>query len=401
MGFTKPAFEVAGIIDSHRHILEQQGKLSGHQKKVFTNLSQCRTQKLGYHEQKCQNPDCDHRHIAYNSCRDRHCPKCNGLKREKWIAYRREDLLPVQYFHTVFTVPERVNYLFINHPGLMYNLLFKSVWQTIERFASDHRHLGCKTGMIAILHTWGQTLSFHNHIHCIIPAGGISQQGKWRNTKNKGKFLFPVKALSKVFRGIFTDGLIELEKRGSIVLHHAFDKNKKYLHPFYKEKWVVFAKRPMLNAEQVLQYLGRYTHRIAISNHRIKDISNNRVLFSYVDYRHSKISEMELDACEFIRRFSMHILPGGFMKIRHYGILSSRAKQNDLLLARNSLQAEAPQSIKHLGWEQLFELIHGHHPMQCPKCRKAKVVTVFSFMPSSRGSPGENALKANLNFCLQ
>jgi hypothetical protein len=400
MGYTKPLFEVADVINSHRHILQGQGKLNSHQKKVFTNLSQCRTQALGYHEQKCQNPRCDHRHIAYNSCRDRHCPKCNGFKREKWIAYREEDLLPVQYFHTVFTVPEKVNYLFMNHPVPMYNLLFQSVWKTIKQFGSDRRHLGAKTGMIAILHTWGQNLMFHNHIHCIIPAGGITPQGKWRHTKSKGKYLFPVKALSKVFRGIFTDGLIDLDQQGIITMHPRFDKNKKYLHPFYEKKWVVFAKRPMLNPGQVLEYLGRYTHRIAISNHRIKDISDDRVRFSWLDYRHSRKSDMTLHATEFLRRFAMHILPQGFMKIRHYGIMSSRAKKGNLASARVSLQSTAPASVKHLQWWELFEHIFGRNPLLCPKCKKALMETTAIFEPSARGSP-QAAIRLNADFDLK
>lgn len=400
MGFTKPRFEVAGVIDGYRYILEQDGRLNGHQKKVFTNLSQCRTQALGYHERKCQDPACGHRHMAYNSCRDRHCPKCNGFKREKWIAYRQEDLLPVGYFHTVFTVPEMTNYLFLNHPEPMYNLLFQSVWKTIKQFGAHHRHLGAKTGMIAILHTWGQNLGFHNHIHCIIPAGGITKQGKWRSTKSKGKFLFPVKALAKVFRGIFTHGLIELEKQGTICLHEPFDKNRKYLHPFYKKKWVVFAKRPMAGPAQVLEYIGRYTHRIAISNHRIKDVANDKVSFSWLDYRHSKMSEMSLLATEFLRRFALHILPQGFMKIRHYGIMSSRAKKGDLTCARQSLNANPPSSLKQLTWWELFQHIYGRHPLLCPKCKTAFMQTVAIYAPYARGSPVD-ILKQNTAFYPQ
>jgi hypothetical protein len=254
--------------------------------------------------------------------------------------------------------------------------------------------------MIAILHTWGQNLMFHNHIHCIIPAGGITAQGKWRHTKSKGKYLFPVKALSKVFRGIFTDGLIELDKEGSINLTPKFVKNKKYLHPFYEKKWVVFAKRPMLNPGQVLEYLGRYTHRIAISNHRIKDISDDGVRFSWLDYRHSKISEMTLHATEFLRRFAMHILPQGFIKIRHYGIMSSRAKKRNLASARYSLKAIAPAPVKHLEWMELFERIFGRHPLLCPKCKKALMQTIAIVEPSARGSPAA-AIRLNADFDLQ
>jgi len=236
MSYTKPKFEVAGIIRQHRSKLESAGKLSTHQKKVFTNLSQCRTETLGYHKDKCDNPKCSHTHISYNSCRDRHCPKCNGLKREKWVRSREEDLLPVKYFHVVFTLPEELNSLFIEHTEKLNNLLFSSAWETIKTFGLDHKHLGAKMGMTCILHSWGQNLALHPHIHCIIPAGGITKNGKWKNTHQQGKYLFPVKALSKVFRGIFSDGIIALEKKKEIQMQCKFIPDKKYLHPFYKTK---------------------------------------------------------------------------------------------------------------------------------------------------------------------
>ncbi len=198
-------FEIGTIIREHKQALIESGHLNTHKKKVFTNLSQCRTVALGYHKDKCDNPDCAHEHYSYNSCRDRHCPKCNGLKKERWIIDREADLLPVMYYHVVFTVPDQLNKLFIEHPKIMYNILFKASWDTIKQFAVDHKHLGAQSGMISILHTWGQNLSLHPHVHCIVPGGGLTSSNKWKNTKSNGKFLYPVKALSAVFRGKFCD----------------------------------------------------------------------------------------------------------------------------------------------------------------------------------------------------
>jgi hypothetical protein len=400
MNYTKPLFEVADIIRGYRNTLEEKGKLTGHRKKVFTNLAQCRTAALGYHKDKCDNPQCGYIHISYNSCRDRHCPKCNGIKREKWVCMREEDLLPIKYFHVVFTVPEKVNPVFLSQPVKMYNLLFSSAWGTIKKFGLDHKHLGAQTGMIGVLHTWGQNIALHPHIHCIIPAGGITKNEKWRNTRQEGKYLFPVKALSKVFRGIFCDGLIALDKKGEIHLEHKFDPQKKYLHPYYEKRWVVYAKLPMHNPMQVVKYIGRYTHRIAISNHRIKEISNGRVHFSWFNYRKSKAGIMDLSAEEFLQRFSLHVLPYGFMKIRHFGLLSSRKKSDALTLARELLKAEPPVSKKEMSCEELFMLLYGREAFICPVCKKGKMVVIESVSPQPRGSPREE-LQSNYSFLLQ
>lgn len=387
MNYTRPAFEVAHIIGRNRHSLESRGKLTSHHKKVFTNLQQCRTAALGYHKDKCNNPDCGHEHISFNSCRDRHCPKCNGIRREKWVRLRLGDLLPVKYFHVVFTVPDSLNSLFLYEPEKMYNLLFASAWKTIQKFSCDYKYLGAKTGMVAVLHSWGQNLALHPHVHCLVPAGGITQNNKWRDTRGNGKFLFPVKALAQVFRGKFTDGLIKLHKQGKIHLEEPFIEGKKYLHPLYKKRWVVYAKLPMHDAGQVVKYIGRYSHRIAISNHRIKAIGNGRVKFSAVDYRTSKTVMIDLDAEEFLRRFSLHILPPGFMKIRHFGILSSRAKAKALALARESLHT--PQACS---------ILYEENVATCPKCKSGKMLLVAVVYPVCRGSPlgggGENQSSA-------
>ncbi|NJO90545.1 MAG: IS91 family transposase [Chloroflexia bacterium] len=396
----KPRYEVAEIIDNYRDVLEGAGKLTAHKKKVFTNLSQCRTAALGYHKDKCDNPDCGHIQISYNSCRDRHCPKCNGIKREKWVRMREQDLLPIKYYHVVFTLPDKVNHLFIEQPVLLYNLLFSSAWETIKKFGSDHKYLGAKTGMTSILHTWGQNIAFHPHIHCIVPAGGITENNKWKHSQNEGKYLFPVKALSKVFRGIFTDGLIDLEAKGKIHLEIPFDAKKKYLHPLYEKKWVVYAKLPMHNAKQVVDYIGRYSHRIAISNHRIKEVKDGRVKFSCFNYKTSKMGEVNLTAEEFLQRFELHILPSHFMKIRHYGILSSRNKATALDCARSSLNVQKPASRKNIPWQELFEQLYGRKPHICPICMKGTMVVIESNYPKNRGSP-QVKLQPNYDFLKQ
>lgn len=387
-----PPFDIGTIIREHKQQVVDAGHLNAHKKRVFANLANCRTAVLGYHRDKCDNPECGHEHYSYNSCRDRHCPKCNGLKKEKWLVDREADLLPVKYFHVVFTVPEEANPLFVAHPEAMYKVLFRAAWDTINQFAADRRHLGAKTGMVAILHTWGQNLAFHPHVHCIVPGGGLTPGNKWKDTRGRGKFLYPVKALSAVFRGKFCDYLIQSHNKGGLELDIPFDPNRKYLHPFYKNKWVVYAKLPMYNPKQVLDYLSRYTHRVAISNHRIKGIDDNSVYFSWLNYRNSKVGVMHLSFFEFLRRLSMHVLPPGFMKIRHYGIFSSCKKSGCLEIIRKALNAIAPESRKGIPWQELFVLLFGRPHDQCPKCNRGTMRRIASFKPLIRGSPGVAAL---------
>jgi hypothetical protein len=322
------------------------------------------------------------------------------VKREQWVKMREQDLLPVKYFHVVFTVPDTLNQLFLAHQQLMYNLLFKSAWETINKFGLDHKHLGAETGMIALLHTWGQNLAYHPHIHCIIPGGGITKNGKWRNTKSNGKFLYPVKALGKVFRGIFTDGLIKLDKHGAICLGQKFIPGKKYLHPLYKNKWVVYAKLPMGNAIQVVNYIGRYSHRIAISNHRIKNVKGGMVEFSYFNYRTSKNGTICLTAEDFLQRFALHILPAGYMKIRHYGILAARKKTTTLNIARKELavtgHSDKPAKIP----EHNVAFDYGRVTYLCPVCKTGRMTVVEICRPNNKGSPLAKLLPRN-NLCPQ
>ncbi len=397
---TQPRFEVADIARNHGYELIARNKLNAHQKKVMTAITNCRTAKPGGHKERCTNKGCTNERFAYNGCRDRHCPKCNGLKREKWIASRKEDALPVPYFHIVFTVPDPLEKQCLTHGSEMYNLLFKTAWDTICDFAKEHKYLGAKMGMIALLHTWGQNIMRHTHIHCLVPAGGINANGKWRMCKNNGKFFVHVKQISKVFRGKFTDGLLRLQQEGLIKLETPLVKGKKHLHPLYKNKWVVYAKAPLPTSDKVVEYIGRYSHRIAISNHRIKAFEDRRVSFSWVDYRTSKTGLMDIKASDFLQRFFSHVLPPKFIKIRHYGILASKNKAIYIQMIRDQLGA-GPRAmpVKGLNWMETFELIYGKHPKLCPCCKKGLMISVYEILPSYKIRPRDGPeLEANTGF---
>jgi hypothetical protein len=402
MTMEKPLFEVADIARAHGHQLIKSEKLIAQQKKVMTAITNCRTAELGGHKEKCTYAGCQHERFAYNGCRDRHCPKCNGLKREKWIADRKADALPVPYFHIVFTLPASLESVCMKHGSEMYNLLFQTVWETICFFAKQHKYLGAKMGMVALLHTWGQNLMRHTHIHCLVPAGGIDAQGKWRMCKQEGKFFVHVKKLSKVFRGKFTDGLIKLQQQGIIELEDGpLVVNKKYLHPLYRKKWVVYTKAPLPTSDNVVEYIGRYSHRVAISNHRIKAFSDGIVTFSWIDYRTSKPGLLPLDANHFLQRFLSHVLPAGFMKIRHYGILASRNKAGCIQSVREQFNVESiAKSTKGLGWMETFELLYGRHPKLCPCCKKGIMVAISVIEPAYRIRQRDGPkLEASASFC--
>nr|NQU92579.1 IS91 family transposase [Bacteroidota bacterium] len=375
---------IADVIREFGDDLQQTKKVTSYQKRIFTTLKKCRTPALGGHVEVCRK--CGFVHTGWNSCRNRHCPTCNSIKRERWILERRSEMLPVDYFHMVFTLPDSLNNLCLHHPKLLYGLLFKCVWSTMQKFAGSHKHLGAKSGMIAVLHTWGQNLQLHPHLHCLVPGGGLTQQNKWRSSKAKGKYLFPVKALSKVFRGKFTDELIKLSLNGEIHLDVPFIKNKKYRHPFYKRKWVVFAKRPVLAGEKTLEYLGRYVHKVAIGNSRIKSIDKKNITFSWFDYKTSKGREMTLTGVEFLRRWSMHILPEGFVKVRHYGICSNRNKMMVRQIVYECLDKIPPSVQKGLKWYLVYEQTYGKSPFLCPACEQDEMVKV-QLLPPVRDGP--------------
>ncbi len=312
---TEQSRSVADVIKALGNKIDHIG-LNTWQQRTLSLIKRCRTAALGGHIDACDS--CSKLHISYNSCRNRHCPKCQGKNRALWISKREEELLPVPYFHMVFTLPDALNALAIHSPKMVYETLFHATWETLQQFGKNK---GVQMGMVAILHTWGQNLSLHPHLHCIVPGGGVNAKGNWQNIRADGKFLFHVKALSKVFRAKFCAQLKTLDA----IQYQAIREE------LWKQNWVVFAKRPFGSPKSVVEYLGRYTHKIAISNNRITEIDKDTVSFAYKDYKQKAQKKvMTLSHAEFIRRFALHILPKGFVKIRHYGFLSSTWKRKKL-----------------------------------------------------------------------
>jgi hypothetical protein len=360
----KPAFEVAQIIQQNLHQLPHIIHNSWKRRTLYA-LAKCRTAALGGHIDRCDNPKCNKLHLSYNSCRNRHCPKCQGHLQQKWMQEREKDLLNTSYFHTVFTLPDTLNQLALEEPRILYGLLFKVAWQVVKDFAANPKFMGAQSGMIAVLHTWGQNLSLHPHLHCIIPAGGLSESGKWKESKSNGKYLFPVKAMSKVFRAKMVAAL-----RKEKVL------TKQEAQQLFKKNWVIFCKKPFYGPLQVVEYLGRYTHKIAISNHRIIGVGNDEVKFSAKDYRNGgKKHVIALKQTEFIRRFAMHILPKGFTRIRHYGILSGGCKKRYKEIVDDQIGKLEILIIGSIGTCLAI----------CPTCKKGKLQTVAVF--DQRGPP--------------
>jgi hypothetical protein len=363
--------EVADVLNqSWGSIENKQIKLNSWQIRTLRAIKDCRTSALGGHIDSCTS--CGHLQLSYNSCRNRHCPKCQGHKKEEWIKARQADLLPAKYFHVVFTLPECINTLVLSQPKVVYKLLFKAAWATVQEFGADAKWLGGKMGMVSILHTWGQNLSLHPHLHCIVPGVGIDEKGYYKRLKTESKILFPVRAMSKVFRGKYCHLLKE----------QVPDEYRKLQAALYKHDWVVYAKQPFGGPTQVIEYLGRYTHKIAISNHRIKEVKDGKVLFNYKDYKaEGKGKQMSLSNQEFIRRFSQHILPKAFVRIRHYGILSSTWKRGKLQEVQRKMTHNSTRTT-----------VQGITPKitqkgQCPCCKKhtLEIVCVFD----KRGPPQE------------
>jgi hypothetical protein len=346
--------EVQDVFSAYADIYRKNHKLSFMQHKAVNAILNCRTSALGGHADVC--PNCGDSHISYNSCRNRHCPKCQTLAKERWIDNRKADLLNVGYFHVVCTLPHELNSVIYGNQKDMYNLMFKCVAETLRELAADRKYLGADIGLTAVLHTWGQNLCFHPHVHCIVPAGGLNSLGKWVNSKKK--FFLPVKAVSRKFRGKFL-ALLKQQKA---------DLPQELYNTCYNKEWIVYCKPPFKTAACVVEYLGRYTHRIAISNNRLQIFENGQVTFKWRDYRDSsRWKAMTLSAEEFIRRFLMHTLPGGFMKIRHYGFLSSRGKQAKLPLCKK-LTGTSLLPKEKLTTEKLLIKILGRNPQACRSC---------------------------------
>jgi len=369
----RPAYELAQIIDTYSDDFITTHSPNGYEQRILHAIQICRTSALGGHVDACE--ACGHVRISYNSCRNRHCPKCQNTQREAWIEDRKQDLLPVSYFHVVFTVPDKLNGLFLHDPPGMYKLLFKTAWETIAQFGLIKFH--GDTGMIAVLHTWGQNMSLHPHVHCIVPGGGLDYMGRWKpvNISETGKaYLFPVENLSRVFRGKF----IAAMQRQKL-------QEKHIIRELYKTDWVVYAKEPFAGPDQVVEYLGRYTHKVAISNHRLRSLDETGVQFSYRDYRDNKSKTMKLTGVEFLRRFCHHILPKGFVRIRHYGLLSASRRKQLRQLQKSHGVSVAEKRVKK-DWKQLCREHLGYDPDLCPECRQGKMVVVQRLDPV-RGPP--------------
>jgi Putative transposase/Transposase zinc-binding domain len=383
----RTAFSLAQVISNFGEDFNTITQATPYIQKTFRAINRCRTANMGGHVDVCSQPTCQHIRISYNSCRNRHCPSCQSTKKEQWISRMHYRTLPVTYFHGVFTVPHEFNGLCLRYPELMYELLFKVVWATINE-CSKHPQYGVqKTGMTAILHTWGQNLSLHPHLHCIIPAGGLSNNTseglKWKKlkgnntysegakkTKKTKDFLYPIDQLKSKYKAKFMAALRKLIKLGLIE-----KQEDKFLDMVYNKNWVVYAKTPFAGPKQVIEYLGRYTHKVAISNHRIQDINAQEVTFAYKDYNDKgKTKSMKLEGVEFLRRISQHILPKGFTKIRHFGLHSGSNQHIMDALYENFHQQARPAQVRET-WQQIAFRKTEFIENQCPKCHQNSLQT--------------------------
>jgi hypothetical protein len=388
-----PAHELATVINNFLPSFNTENKLPAHKLRALNALQKCRTEYMGGHIEACQ--DCGEERVAYNSCRNRHCPKCGAIEKEKWIMNREADLLPVKYFHVVFTVPDKLNSLFMNNQVAMYNLLFSVVWDVMKGFGKTKKWIGGGIGATAILHTSGQNLHYHPHLHLIVPAGALMPNGKWKHSRKRGKYLFKVDQLSDVFSARFVEQIRILKKCGAIsgqIPNGLFDKD-----------WVVYAKQPFGGARQVINYLSRYTHRTAISNDRIKNVDDKIVTFTWKDYKNNYAKQTTiLPGEKFLRLFCMHILPPGFTRIRYYGFLSSASKRKSLAIIRASLNATPPCVTTKKPWQEIAFERMGIKPGVC-NCCGGKMVIIETipnrFAPGKRAPPVKKTSKS-LNYCM-
>jgi len=366
--------EVADIFRRHggAYRAEHAATLSNGQRRVMGAIEACRTPALGGHVEQCA--DCSKLRVAYNSCRNRHCPKCQGLARAQWLADRQAELLPVPYFHVVFTMPAPVAVIALQNKAVVYDILFKAAAQTVRVISADPKHLGAETGMIAVLHTWGQNLFHHPHIHCIVPGGGLAPDGRW--IACRPTFFLPVRVLSRLYRRLFLERLQAAFDAGdlnffgelaSLAEAAAFSK---HLQPLRRLDWVVYAKRPFAGPQPVLDYLGRYTHRVAIANSRLINLADGQVRFRWKDYRQpDRPKVMTVQADEFIRRFLLHVLPDRFRRIRHFGFLANAHRTAKLAAIRGLLNVAEPDVVPEpASYRERYALLTGKSLDICPHC---------------------------------
>ena len=381
------------MVRAHLDDYRRARRPSAAQERVLHKIATCRTAALGGHVDACTG--CGHARISYNSCRDRHCPKCQGLEREAWLEQRLQRLLPVPYFHVVFTLPAELNALALGNKRVVFGILFKAAASTLRRIAADPKHLGAELGVTAVLHTWGQNLLFHPHLHCVVTGGGLSPDGtRWVPARER--YLLPVKVLGAVFRGKFLAALSRAWKAGELRLARGTARLadparwSALKHQLYAKDWVVYAKPPFGGPEHVFRYLGRYTHRVAISNWRITRFDEGRVTFTLKDYTDGgRRKSMTLDAVEFLRRFLLHVLPKGLVRIRHYGLNAGCNVEKKLAVARAILepgcQPRPVTSPTKPWWERLMERT-GVDVMACPNCAGRRLVR-SELLPSVVGPP--------------
>jgi hypothetical protein len=389
----RPKLEVADIFRRYGAAYREKHRasMSTAQRRVMSAIEVCRTAALGGQIEQCN--ACGQQRICYRSCRNRHCPKCQSLARAEWIEHRQAELLNCEYFHVVFTVPDKIAAIAYQNKEVVYNILFQATAETLRIIAADPKHLGAEIGFFAVLHSWGSALLHHPHLHCVVPGGGISPDGtRWISCK-PGFFLH-VRVLSLLFRRLFLEHLQIAFDSGKLQFLNAWERLRdrrefvRYLEPLKKVKWVVYAKRPFAGPEQVLDYVGRYTHRIAISNNRLLDIEGGQVSFRYKDYRdESQQKTMTLSAEEFIRRFLLHALPRGFHRIRYYGFLGNRRRQEKLALCRQllgmapSIVQQQPPEVQD--YRERYEELTGVSLRVCPVCRRGQMVLVET-LPAPR-----------------
>jgi hypothetical protein len=378
----RPKLELGDLL---RQYTDQLPALSYQQTRTIHALASCRTAVLGGHEVECNG--CGYRERSYNSCRNRHCPKCQGLDEVRWREAQEALLLPIDYHHVVFTIPDALHPLFLDRPRLGYSLLFAGVAETLQEVALRPKNLGARIGFTAVLHTWTQTLAYHPHLHCVVTGGGLHPDGlRW--ISSKPRFLFSVAILSRLLRGKLLNRLECALEDGKFRI--AKEAGRELLRRAARKDWVVYSKPPFAGPKSVLQYLARYTHRIAISNHRLIAHQDAKVTFRWRDRANGdRVKLMTLDALEFLRRFLLHVVPAGFMRVRHYGLLANASRKTSLVVCRALLGAEplGTPAVEGETWQQLLERVTGRNPSLCPRCR-GQLVVREAIDPRHHAEPG-------------
>jgi hypothetical protein len=395
----RPTLRVADVFRRYGDRYRDQAgpSLSMAQRRVMTAIEDCRTARLGGHVEQCDG--CQYRRVWFNSCRNRHCPTCQSLARAAWIEARQAEILDTDYFHVVFTVPEAIAGIAAHNKAVVYGILFRAVAETLRTIAADPRHLGADIGFFAVLHTWGSTLVHHPHLHCVVPGGGLSPDGTHWISCRPGFFL-PVRVLSRLFRRLFLTALQEAFDTGQLQFTASLaalsDRQRfaDHLQPARQTEWVVYAKAPFAGPQQVLDYVGRYTHRVAISNQRLLDIDDGHVRFRYKDYRAGASASpktMTLDAAEFIRRFLLHVLPPGFHRIRYYGLLGNRHRAAQLARCRAVLGTPAPlpevrEATTPTDYRDRYEALTGTSLRACPRCQVGRMRVIACVAETGGGA---------------